>query len=127
MDNVLTLIAGHGGHGLDSSLVFEVRGALRALGAEVGSADWLSPEQACDLEFSGLATAQADAATFTSLLSQYDKYPGLIAKTIYEETLFRVVNNVDEKFVLQPAANRQLRVLLNRNLDKAPKAAGDKP
>ena len=74
-----------------------------------------------------VATAQADAATFTSLLSQYDKYPGLIAKTIYEETLFRVVNNVDEKFVLQPAANRQLRVLLNRNLDKAPKAAGDKP
>lgn len=61
MDNVLTLIAGHGGQGLDSSLVFEVRGALRALGAEVGTADWLSPERACDLEFSGLETAQADA------------------------------------------------------------------
>ncbi|MDO8608785.1 MAG: phosphoserine phosphatase SerB [Phaeospirillum sp.] len=61
MDNVLTLIAGHGGQGLDSSLVFEVRGALRALGAEVGVADWLSPERACDLEFSGLDTAQADA------------------------------------------------------------------
>ena len=61
MDNVLTLIAGHGGQGLDSSLVFEVRGALRALGAEVGFADWLSPERACDLEFSGITTAQADA------------------------------------------------------------------
>ncbi|TAN59210.1 MAG: phosphoserine phosphatase SerB [Magnetospirillum sp.] len=61
MDNVLTLIAGHGGHGLDSSLVFEVRGALRALGAEVGAADWLSPERACDLTFSGLDTVQADA------------------------------------------------------------------
>ena len=61
MDNVLTLIAGHGGQGLDSSLVFEVRGALRALGAEVGTADWLSPERACDLEFSGLDTVQADA------------------------------------------------------------------
>ena len=35
MDNVLTLIAGHGGQGLDSSLVFEVRGALRALGEKL--------------------------------------------------------------------------------------------
>jgi phosphoserine phosphatase len=61
MDKVLTLIAGHGVDGLDSSLVFEVRGALRALGAEVGSAEWLSPERACDLSFAGLDTAQADA------------------------------------------------------------------
>ena len=60
-EHVLTLIAGHGGQGLDSSLVFEVRGALRALGAEVGAADWLSPERACDLAFSGLDLAQADA------------------------------------------------------------------
>lgn len=61
MDNVLTLIAGHGVDGLDSSLVFEVRGALRAMGAEVGAARWLSPERACDLDFSGLDTGVADA------------------------------------------------------------------
>jgi phosphoserine phosphatase len=61
MDKVLTLIAGHGVDGLDSSLVFEVRGALRAMGAEVGPADWLSPERACDLAFTGLETAQADS------------------------------------------------------------------
>ncbi|RAU21338.1 phosphoserine phosphatase SerB [Paramagnetospirillum kuznetsovii] len=61
MDNVLTLIAGHGVEGLDSSLVFEVRGALRALGAEVGNAHWLSPERACDLTFSGLDAIKADA------------------------------------------------------------------
>jgi phosphoserine phosphatase len=60
MENVLTLIAGHGGEGLDSSLVFEVRGALRALGAEAGATIWLSPEHACDLEFSGLDPRQAD-------------------------------------------------------------------
>lgn len=60
MINVLTLIAGHGGEGLDSSLVFEVRGALRALGAEVGHARWLSPEHACDLGFSELDPREAD-------------------------------------------------------------------
>jgi phosphoserine phosphatase len=60
MINVLTLIAGHGGEGLDSSLVFEVRGALRALGAEVGQARWLSPEHACDLDFSELDPREAD-------------------------------------------------------------------
>ncbi|CUW38723.1 Phosphoserine phosphatase(Phosphoserine phosphatase SerB,78-287) [Magnetospirillum sp. XM-1] len=60
MINVLTLIAGHGGEGLDSSLVFEVRGALRALGAEVGHARWLSPEHACDLDFSELDPREAD-------------------------------------------------------------------
>ncbi|MFD2234633.1 phosphoserine phosphatase SerB [Phaeospirillum tilakii] len=61
MDNVLTLIAGHGLPGLDGSLVSEVRGALRALGAEVGQPDWLSPERACDLAFTGLAPAEGDA------------------------------------------------------------------
>lgn len=60
MENVLTLIAGHGGEGLDSSLVFEVRGALRALGAEAGATTWLSEGHACDLEFQGLAPRQAD-------------------------------------------------------------------
>jgi len=59
MDNVLTLIAGHAEE-FDSSLVYEVRGALRALGAEVGAADWLAPGRACDLGFSGMALAEAD-------------------------------------------------------------------
>ncbi|CAA7620636.1 Phosphoserine phosphatase [Candidatus Terasakiella magnetica] len=61
MDKVLTLIAGHGTDGLDSSLVSEVRGAFRALGAEVGTARWLSPERACDLDFAGLDTRTADS------------------------------------------------------------------
>lgn len=75
-----------------------------------------------------VATAQADATTFKSLLAQYDKYPDLIARTIYEETLFRILANVDEKFTMPPSgSSRQLRLLLNRNLDKPPKTAGDKP
>ncbi|SEH42806.1 phosphoserine phosphatase SerB [Magnetospirillum fulvum] len=67
MENVLTLIAGHGLAGLDGSLVSEVRGALRALGAEVGQPDWLSPDRACDLVFSGLSTADADAISLRIL------------------------------------------------------------
>ncbi|EPY00601.1 phosphoserine phosphatase SerB [Magnetospirillum fulvum] len=67
MDNVLTLIAGHGLAGLDGSLVSEVRGALRALGAEVGQPDWLSPDRACDLCFSGLSAGDADAISLRIL------------------------------------------------------------
>jgi len=60
MDNVLTLIAGHGLATLDASEVSEVRGALRGAGATVGEARWLSPERACDLDFSGLDPLAAD-------------------------------------------------------------------
>jgi len=67
MENVLTLIAGHGLAGLDGSLVSEVRGALRALGAEVGQPDWLSPDRACDLTFSGLSPLDADAISLRIL------------------------------------------------------------
>ncbi|CCG40207.1 phosphoserine phosphatase SerB [Magnetospirillum molischianum] len=67
MENVLTLIAGHGLSGLDGSLVSEVRGGLRALGAEVGQPDWLSPDRACDLSFSGLSPRDADAMSLRIL------------------------------------------------------------
>lgn len=88
MDNLLTLIAGHGVPGLDSSLVFEVRGALRALGAAVGPADWLSPERACDLAFSGMEIATAEA----------------IAQRLMEGWAVDVV--------VQPAAGRRKRLLV---------------
>lgn len=60
MQNVLTLIAGHGLASLDPSLVSEVAANLRSAGAEVGTARWLSPGRACDLDFSGLDAARAD-------------------------------------------------------------------
>lgn len=61
MDNVLTLIAGHGLAALDASVVATVRDGLAAEGAVVGEIDWLSPDRACDVGFAGLDPRRADA------------------------------------------------------------------
>ncbi len=65
MTHVLTLIAPAGG--LASAHLSATRAALQGLGAETGSPDWLSPEEAADLPFSGLATEQATAAARNAL------------------------------------------------------------
>lgn len=61
MENVLTLIAGPKA-GLTDAMVADIRQGLKALGAHVAAAKWLSPGRACDLAFGGLAPEQADAA-----------------------------------------------------------------
>lgn len=61
MENVLTLIAGPQ-VGLTDAMVADIRQGLKALGAHVAAAKWLSPGKACDLAFGDLAPEQADAA-----------------------------------------------------------------
>ncbi|MDI3307594.1 MAG: phosphoserine phosphatase SerB [Acetobacteraceae bacterium] len=65
MPHILTLIAPPGG--LYASLIARIRTALQALGATAGTPDWLSPEEAADLPFEGLAPEQATAAAGTAL------------------------------------------------------------
>lgn len=65
MDHVLTLVAPRGG--LSPAILHATRDALAALGAAGGTPDWLSPEEAADLPFTGLAPAQADAAARAAL------------------------------------------------------------
>jgi len=66
MDAVLTLIAAPDVE-LQSSTVDRVRGALSALGADVGAGDWLAPALVCDLPFGGIVPDQADAAARLAL------------------------------------------------------------
>ncbi|CDK97660.1 Phosphoserine phosphatase (PSP) [Magnetospirillum gryphiswaldense MSR-1 v2] len=61
MENILTLIAGPK-VGLTDAMVADIRQGLKALGAHVAAAQWLSPGKACDLAFGDLAPEQADAA-----------------------------------------------------------------
>jgi phosphoserine phosphatase len=68
MDHVLTLVAPRGG--LSAAMLHAARDALAALGAAAGAPDWLSPEEAADLPFEGLAPDQADAAARTALAGQ---------------------------------------------------------
>lgn len=60
MQHVLTLVAPKGA--LSKLPVSAVRSALQDLGAAVGGPEWLSPEEAADIPFDGLAPEQADAA-----------------------------------------------------------------
>lgn len=67
MDLVLTLIAPSGPGKISDSTVARVRAALDNLGAETAPADWLSPDKACDIPFSGLAPQQGEAAARTAI------------------------------------------------------------
>jgi len=64
-DHVLTLIAPAGT--LQAAIPARVRAALQSLGAELGATDWLSPDEAADIPFAGLAPEQADAAARQAL------------------------------------------------------------
>jgi phosphoserine phosphatase len=65
MDHVLTLIAPPGM--LTATSLHVARDALARIGAATGTPDWLSPEEAADLPFAGLAADQADAAARAAL------------------------------------------------------------
>lgn len=65
MQHVLTLVAPKGA--LSKHSVSTVRAALQDLGAAAGGPDWLSPEEAADIPFEGLAPEQADAAARRAL------------------------------------------------------------
>lgn len=61
MKFVVTLIAADG-TALNVEMMEAVRDALRSLGAETGSLDWLAQDHACDIPFDDIAPDQADAA-----------------------------------------------------------------
>ncbi|GAA0583608.1 phosphoserine phosphatase SerB [Caenispirillum bisanense] len=67
MENVLTLITAPARADLDDSTVRRVREALKALGGQVGSPDWLDPGIACDLPFEDISPDTADAAARKAL------------------------------------------------------------
>ncbi len=62
MDSVLTLVADAGRLALELDHMVTVRDALKSLGAEVSSPQWLAEGVACDLPFKRLSTDAAVAA-----------------------------------------------------------------
>ncbi|MCK4940117.1 MAG: phosphoserine phosphatase SerB [Rhodospirillaceae bacterium] len=79
MDLVLTIIAPPGRSKISDGIVARVRGALNHLGAETAPADWLAPEKACDIAFSGLAAQQAVAAARSAIDEKGPKAIDVIA------------------------------------------------
>ena len=66
------------------------------------------------------------AADLKSLLPEYRKNPELVVQRIYLDAIDAVLANADEKIVVEPSdisALRELRILLNRDLQLKRRAA----
>jgi len=74
--------------------------------------------------------AKASATYLTSILPEYRKWPELVAQGIYLDTIENVLENADEKFVLEPtetSQGREVRILVNRDPILKPKAPQSAP
>jgi membrane protease subunit HflK len=70
-------------------------------------------------------TAKANAEYLQKLLPEYRKRPELVVQKIYQDAIEYILNNVDEKIIIQPAAgtkDREVRVLINRDQTLKPKS-----
>ena len=73
-------------------------------------------------------TAQANAEYLHELLGEYRKRPELVVQEIYLDAIKHVLNNVDEKIIVQPtegAGGREFRLLVSRDPTIKPKKAKD--
>jgi len=68
-----------------------------------------------------VAEAKADAINFAEQVKQFERNPDLIYQTLYEETIFRILQSVDEKFIADRDSGRQIRVLLGRDMNSGKK------
>jgi hypothetical protein len=74
-------------------------------------------------------TAKANADYLRQILPEYRKRPELVVKQIYWDAIQRILNNADEKFIIQPTEhgkNVQIRVLANRDPKIKPKTEKEK-
>ena len=63
-------------------------------------------------------TAKADAEYLKEILPEYRKRPKLVIQKIYQDAIEYVLNNADEKIIIQPTEGtkaREIRILLNRD------------
>ena len=70
-------------------------------------------------------TARANAEYLQKLLPEYRKRPKLVIRQIYQDAIEYVLNNVDEKVIIQPTKGTkgtEIRVLVNRDPTIKPKS-----
>ena len=74
-------------------------------------------------------TARANADYLQRLLPEYRKRPQLVLQRIYLDAIEQVLDEADEKFVIQPGEGtkgREIRVLMNRDATIKPKSTEEK-
>ena len=65
-----------------------------------------------------IETAKAKADYFNQLLVEYRKRPRLVVDRIYQDTIREVLENADEKMILQPtdgAKGKEIRIIISRD------------
>lgn len=70
-------------------------------------------------------TAKANAEYLQKLLPEYRKRPELVVQKIYQDAMEYILNNVDEKIIIQPTEGtkgREIRLLLNKDQTIKPKS-----
>ncbi|MBA7642794.1 Modulator of FtsH protease HflK [subsurface metagenome] len=70
-------------------------------------------------------TARANAEYLQKLLPEYRKRPNLVLQRIYLDAIEYVLNNADEKIIIQPTqgtGRREIRILINRDPMIKPKS-----
>ena len=70
-----------------------------------------------------VANAKAQADYLRELLPEYRKHPELVIQQIYQDAMERILNNVDEKFVIPTGT--EWRVLINRDPSLKPKTGNE--
>ena len=97
---------------------------LERLWAQVGGQAQDEIAQAQTYRAKVAASAEANANYLLSLLPEYEKRPELVAQEVYLDTIEQVLQNADEKFIIERADNakgHEIRVLLNRDPKLKPK------
>ncbi|GAH03703.1 unnamed protein product, partial [marine sediment metagenome] len=70
-------------------------------------------------------TARANAEYLKELLPEYRKFPKLVVQKIYLDAIAHVLNNVDEKMIIQPTEGTKgivLWIYINRDPELKPKS-----
>lgn len=74
--------------------------------------------------------AKANATYLRSILPEYLKRPELVAQRIYLDTIEKVLENADEKFIIEPAQSpngQEIRIMVNRDQTLKPKQTQPAP
>jgi len=72
-----------------------------------------------------IESAKANAEYLQKILPEYQKRPELVIQNIYQEAVEYVLNNAEEKIIIQPAKGvkgKELRVLINKDPAIKPKS-----
>lgn len=71
-----------------------------------------------------VSAASADAEVFKRLYAQYEKNPDLFRRLYFEERIRKVLEKVDEKYIIDAKEQREIRLQLNREKTKKGGADG---